>query len=61
MMAQSVAADGLVVVRAIEGSFEEIRERVAFAVESQGLVVDHTAKVGAMLERTGKDLGERSI
>lgn len=58
MMAQNVAADGLVVVRAIEGSFEEIRERVAFAVESQGLVVDHTAKVGAMLERTGKDLGE---
>ena len=58
MMAQNVSADGLVVVRAIEGNFEEIRERVAFAVGSQGLVVDHTAKVGAMLERTGKDLGE---
>ena len=56
--AQNVAAEGVVVVRAIEGGFEEIRERVVFAVESQGLVVDHTAKVGAMLERTGKDLGE---
>lgn len=51
-------ADGAVVVRAIEGKFEEIRDRVVFAVQSQGLVVDHTSKVGAMLARTGKDLGE---
>lgn len=57
-MAQNAAAEGVVAVRALEGDFEEIRERVVFAVESQGLVVDHTAKVGAMLERTGKDLGE---
>jgi uncharacterized protein (DUF302 family) len=56
--AQNVLADGAVVVRAIEGNFAEIRERVVFAVQSQGLVVDHTAKVGGMLERTGKDLGE---
>ena len=58
MMAQNAVADGVVVVRAIEGRFEEIRERVVFAVQSQGLVVDHSAKVGAMLERTAKDLGE---
>jgi len=58
MMIANCAADGAVVVRAINGSFEEIRERVVFAVQSQGLVVDHTAKVGEMLERTGKDLGE---
>lgn len=58
MMAQDAAADGAVVVRAIEGRFEEIRARVVFAVESQGLVVDHSAKVGDMLERTAKDLGE---
>jgi len=57
-MAQNVAADGVVEVRAIEGNFEEIRERVVFAVQSQGLVVDHTSKVGEMLARTGKDLGE---
>ena len=56
--AQEASAEGAVVVRAIEGSFEEIRERVVFAVESQGLVVDHTAKVGTMLKRTAKDLGE---
>ena len=57
-IAQNAAADGAVVVRAIEGRFDEIRERVVFAVQSQGLVVDHTSKVGDMLARTGKDLGE---
>jgi len=58
VMPQNAAADGAVVVREIEGSFSEIRERVVFAVQSQGLVVDHTSKVGNMLARTGKDLGE---
>jgi uncharacterized protein (DUF302 family) len=58
MMIANSVADGAVVVRAIDGSFEEIRDRVVFAVESQGLVVDHTATVGDMLARTGKDLGE---
>ena len=58
VMAQNAAADGAVVVQAIQGSFEEIRERVVFAVQSQGLVVDHTSKVGNMLARTGNDLGE---
>ena len=58
VIAQNAAADGAVVVRAIKGGFEEIRARVVFAVEGQGLVVDHTSKVGNMLARTGKDLGE---
>jgi len=58
LLAQNAAADGAVVVRAIEGEFEDVRERVVFAVQSQGLVVDHTSKVGNMLLRTGKDLGE---
>jgi uncharacterized protein (DUF302 family) len=58
MIIANSVADGAVVVRAIDGNFEDIRDRVAFAVESQGLVVDHTAKVGEMLARTGKDLGE---
>ena len=58
MIISNAVADGAVVVRAIDGNFEEIRDRVVFAVQSQGLVVDHTAKVGDMLARTGKDLGE---
>ncbi len=53
----NATAQDIVVVRAINGGFEEIRDRVVFAVESQGLVVDHASKVGAMLERTGQDLG----
>ncbi len=58
LVPQHAAADGAVVVRAIDGGFEDVRERVIFAVQGQGLVVDHTSKVGNMLERTGKDLGE---
>ncbi len=58
LVAQQAAADGAVVVRAIDGGFDDVRERVVFAVQSQGLVVDHTSKVGNMLVRTGKDLGE---
>ncbi|MDC1312332.1 DUF302 domain-containing protein [Burkholderiales bacterium] len=48
----------LVEVVAIESTFQDVKERVIFAVESQGLVVDHTSDVGGMLARTGKDLGE---
>jgi len=59
--AHTVAQDGQTVsVTKIEGDFEDVRERVIFAVESQGLVVDHTSDVGGMLERTGRDLGESS-
>lgn len=51
------AADDLVVARAVKGTFDEVRDRVVLAVELQGLVVDHTSKVGEMLARTGKDVG----
>jgi uncharacterized protein (DUF302 family) len=39
------------------GTFEEIKQLLMVAIEGQGLVVNHVATVGAMLERTGKDLG----
>ena len=48
----------LVTVVPIEGAFSDVKERVIFAVESQGLVVDHISDVGGMLFRTGKDFGE---
>lgn len=44
----------------IPGTFEDVREQVIFAVEGQGLVVDDVSDVGAMLDRTGKDLGEQA-
>jgi uncharacterized protein (DUF302 family) len=52
------AAQGQSVVEAqAKGSFEEIKQLLVIAIEGQGLVVDHVATVGEMLERTGQDLG----
>ncbi len=51
----------LVEVIAIDSTFQDVKERVIFAVESQGLVVDHTSDVGGMLARTGKDLGDTQL
>ena len=57
----SAAAPG-VVVRSLRGDYEDVKERVVMAIENRGMVVDNTAHVGAMLERTGKDIGrERRI
>ena len=53
--AQAASAD--VVVRGAKGEFKEVKERVLHAIENRGLVLNYTARIGAMLERTGKDLG----
>jgi uncharacterized protein (DUF302 family) len=53
--AQAASAD--VVVRPIKGEFKEVKERVLLAIENRGLVLNYTARIGAMLERTGKDMG----
>lgn len=44
-------------VRSVRGGFDEIKERLVMALENRGLVVSYTSHVGAMLERTGRDLG----
>lgn len=46
-----------VVVQSIKGDYADVKERVVMAVENRGLVIDHTSRVGSMLERTGKDIG----
>lgn len=46
-----------VVVRSTKGGFQEVKERVLLAIENRGLVLNYTAHIGAMLERTGKDIG----
>ena len=46
-----------VVVRSTKGEFKEVKERVLHAIEGRGLVLNYTARIGAMLERTGKDIG----
>src|SRR3990167_657587 len=44
-------------VRTVRGEFADIKARVVMALENRGLVLNYTARVGAMLERTGRDLG----
>jgi uncharacterized protein (DUF302 family) len=51
------AASADVVVRSTKGEFKEVKEHVLHAIENRGLVLNYTARIGAMLERTGKDIG----
>lgn len=51
------AASPEIVVRSAKGEFKEVKERVLHAIENRGLVLNYTARIGAMLERTGKDIG----
>jgi uncharacterized protein (DUF302 family) len=53
----SFAASSEIVVRPTKGEFKEVKERVLHAIENRGLVLNYTARIGAMLERTGKDIG----
>ncbi len=54
---QAAAPD--VYIRAVKGDFDDIKERLIWALENRGLVINNTARIGAMLERTGRNL-ERS-
>jgi hypothetical protein len=42
-----------------KAKFEDVKEDVVNAVTKRGLVIDFTAHIGAMLDRTAKDLGAR--
>ncbi|MFD1343794.1 DUF302 domain-containing protein [Litorisediminicola beolgyonensis] len=55
-LAGPVAADG-VVTYPVEGSFEDAAFAVENAIIERGLVVDFVSHVGAMLARTGADVG----
>jgi hypothetical protein len=39
------------------GTYEDVKMDIEIAITNRGLVIDHTAHIGAMLDRTGKDLG----
>lgn len=39
------------------GNYEDVKADIEIAITNRGLVVDHTSHIGAMLDRTGKDLG----
>ncbi len=58
----ALAATPGVSFRSVKGDFDDVRERVVLALEGRGLVLNYTAHISNMLERTGKDLGrERQI
>ena len=40
-----------------QGDFDSVKEDVLLAIQSRGLVVDHTSYIGNMLDRTAKDVG----
>lgn len=41
-----------------KGTFDDVKDNVAFAITSRGLVINNVSHIGAMLERTGKALGD---
>jgi uncharacterized protein (DUF302 family) len=51
------ADDDSIAHYAATARFADVRDDIAEAIAVRGLVIDHTSHVGAMLERTGKDLG----
>src|SRR5262245_17600340 len=48
---------GLLMVFRTKAKFEDVKEDVASAVAKRGLVIDYTGHIGAMLDRTAKDVG----
>lgn len=53
----AAAADSALVVRPVSGTFAEVKERILDAIANRGLVVNYTAHIGEMLDRTGRDIG----
>lgn len=55
---QSIAADPAVVRYAKAAPYEDVREDLEFAIQNRALMVALTSHIHAMLQRTGKDLGD---
>lgn len=53
----AMAQPAHIVAYAKSGQFDAVKEDLVLAIQGQGLVIDHTSHIGAMLDRTGKDLG----
>jgi len=57
-IALSVSAEESARVVTAKGKFADVKDDLVAAIEQRGLVINFTAHVGDMLERTGKDLGK---
>ena len=51
-------AEESIVVSAVVGRYDDIRENLVFAIEGRGLVINNVAHVGDMLARTAADIGK---
>ena len=54
---KGAVGEGATVV-AVKGTFADVKQDLATAIEQRGLVINATSHVGDMLERTGRDLGK---
>jgi uncharacterized protein (DUF302 family) len=57
VFATAAAAQELKIYRKSGGNFDDVKFDVTNAITNRGLVADFTGNVGAMLDRTGKDVG----
>ncbi len=46
-----------VVIKSVDGRFDDVWEDIRRALEDRGLVISNVSHIGEMLERTGKDIG----
>ena len=53
----TLAAESYVVLFKTQGAYQDVRDSLEAAIEGKGLKVNHSNKIAAMLDRTGKDLG----
>jgi uncharacterized protein (DUF302 family) len=58
MFALSAVAGDAANITHVKGKFADVRDDLVAAIEQRGLVINFTAHVGDMLERTGRDLGK---
>ena len=52
------AAEKYTVLFKAQGAYQDVRDNLQMAIEGKGLKITNTNKIAAMLERTGKDIGE---
>ncbi len=57
----ALAAESYSVLFKTQGTFQDVRDSLQMAIEGKGLKITNTNKIAAMLERTGKDIGETRL
>ena len=57
----ALAAESYTVLFTAQGSYQDVRDNLQMAIEGKGLKITNTNKIAAMLDRTGKDIGETKV